>query len=86
MICMLCCYWIDKYNLARRRTVMYNINSALNTFMMRTIHLTITVFILMMMGMHRFTAIKALLLVISLLLYTKPAIVTAIAKSHRQKE
>jgi hypothetical protein len=86
MVCMVCCYWIDKYNLARRRTVKFNINSALNTFMMRIVHLTVTIFILMMIGMHGFTFIKAFLLILSVIRYAKPAIFKARARSHRQKE
>ena len=83
---MLCGYWIDKYNLARRRTVVYHINADLNLLMMNAVHSTVTGFILMMAGMHGISSLKAILLVVSLAIWMKPAIVWARKRSRKDRQ
>lgn len=86
LICQFCSYWIDKYNLARRRTVIYHINASLNNLMMRLVHVAVTAFLLMMIITHGFSTAKVVLLAISLFFCANPAMARVRRRGQRAKE
>jgi hypothetical protein len=65
-------YWIDKYNLSRKRTVRYHINSTLNSYMMRTIQMAAPLFICSQLLVHNRSYAKILSLLASVLCYFRP--------------
>lgn len=65
-------YWIDKYNLSRKRTVRYHVNSTLNSYMMKTVQLAISLFVCSQLLLHNRSTVKLMVLAVSIMLYLRP--------------
>jgi hypothetical protein len=78
-------YWIDKYNLSRRRTVRTHVNSTLNIYMMTIMQLCTPLFIASQLLLHNHSFIKMFLLVLSLMSFYKPFINLVKADRHKDE-
>lgn len=77
-------YWMDKYNLSRKRTVCYHVNSTLNSYMMQTVQLSVPLFIFSQVLVHGASAVKLLLLIIGVMCYFRPF--TKMVRATRSKD
>lgn len=66
-------YWMDKYNLTRRRVVKSHVNETLNYYMMSISHLSVSAFLLCQLYLYPST-LKGLLFFVSVFFYYKPMI------------
>lgn len=77
-------YWIDKYNLARKRTAKYHVNATLNIYMMTVLQTTVPFFIACQLFFHNRSVAKWILLIVSLVGLLKPII--RMFKAGREKD